>query len=488
MRNSKLIIAEINTWVWLNEMETRLGRSLTLDTIPSRKWDELAESGFTAIWLMGIWKRSPIGRKISRENSSLYEEYSASLPDWQMNDLPGSPYCVKEYSVDPRFGGNKALAIAREELARRGMLLLLDFVPNHVALDHKWVKQFPEYLIKADEIDMLRDPHEYFQTENGVFANGRDPFFPPWQDVAQLNAFSSAYRNAATETLIQIGKMCDGVRCDMAMLMLSRVFSYIWQKRAGELPQTEFWNEVIPQVHTRFPEMLFLAEVYWGLEWDLQQLGFDYCYDKRLYDRLIQENAETILQHLSADIQFQTHLVRFIENHDEDRAAAKLSLQKLKAASVITATLPGATLLYEGQWEGRKHHNHVLLGRRQPEQADNELFGFYKTLLTAVKKIPVNAIWQLCEIAGWEDNQSCKDLVAYGWTTNERKVIIIVNYSDHDSQGIVRLPWEVMPGATLEFHDLFGKVSFKKETADLMKQGLFVDLPARGFHYFSVQG
>jgi glycosidase len=488
MENNKLIIAEINTWVWLNEVETQFGRPFSLETIPSRKWDELAELGFTAIWLMGVWKRSPLGRKISRENSGLYEEYSNSLPDWQMNDLPGSPYCVKEYSVDPRFGGNKALAIAREELARRGMKLLLDFVPNHIALDHKWVKQYPEYLIKADEMDLLRNPRDYFQTENGIFANGRDPFFPPWQDVAQLNAFSSGYRYAAAEVLENIGKMCDGVRCDMAMLMLNRVFSYIWQSRAGEIPATEFWSEIIPQVHKRYPEMLFLAEAYWGLEWDLQQLGFDYCYDKRLYDRLIQENAETIRQHLSADIQYQSHLVRFIENHDEERAAARLSIQQLKAASVITATLPGATLLYEGQWEGRKSRNHVLLGRRQPEPVNTELKAFYKTLLSEVRKIPIDASWQMCEIKGWEDNQTCNNLIAYIWTSRKRKAIIIVNYSDHSAQGKIRLHWGGKMESTIELHDLFGKDSFIRESADLIENGLFVDLSARGFHYFSVLG
>ena len=121
-----------------------------------------------------------------------------------------------------------------------------------------------------------------------VLANGRDPYFPAWPDVVQLNAFAEELRGAATDVLTGIAEQCDGVRCDMAMLMMNDVFARTWGGRVGPAPQTDYWPEVIGRVRESHPGFLFLAEAYWDLEWDLQQQGFDYCYDKRLYDRLLQ--------------------------------------------------------------------------------------------------------------------------------------------------------------------------------------------------------
>jgi hypothetical protein len=486
MGMAKLIIAEINTWVWLDDLEQKYGKPLTLDSIPSEEWDEFEKLGFNAIWFMGIWCRSPLGKKISQENTSLYDEYSRSYPDWKREDLPGSPYCIKEYTVDKRFGGNPSLKVARCELQRRKIKLILDFVPNHIALDHKWIDTHPDYLISGDDLEFLRSPRDFFQTMRGVFANGRDPFFPPWQDVAQLNAYSKGYRKAAANVLTQIGQLCDGVRCDMAMLMLNRVFSYTWQSRAGETPSTEFWNDIIPEVKITHPEMIFIAEAYWGLEWDLQQVGFDFCYDKLLYDRLMQETAETIRLHLQADIGFQSHLLRFIENHDEDRAATRLTTPRLKAASVLMAALPGACLFYEGQWTGRKIRNHILLGRRQKEQVNTEILVFYKKLIPEMGKILTDSEWQMCSVNGWGDNQTCCDVLAFTWKAKKTKILIIVNYSDHASQGKVTLPWQVVENSTVKFVDLFAKESLNREGNELIKDGMFFDLPAWGFHYFSV--
>ncbi len=487
MQKPKLVIAEINTWVWLNDLEKKYGKPLTLDLVPSEEWNNLKNLGFTAIWLMGIWMRSPRGKKISQENIDLYDDYNRSLPDWKLEDLPGSPYCVRDYSVDPRFGGNRSLEIVRNELASRKMKLILDFVPNHTALDHRWIKDNPDFLIRGDEIDLVRNPHDYFQTADGIFANAKDPFFPPWQDCAQLNAFSPDYRQAAAAELKNIGRLCDGVRCDMAMLMLNRVFSYTWQNKAGPVPGTDFWNDVLPKVKTVYPEMVFIAEAYWGLEWDLQQAGFDYCYDKRLYDRLIHETAETIHQHLQADLDFQSHLIRFIENHDEERAAEKLPFPRLKAASLLMATLPGASMFYEGQWEGRKLRNNVLLSRRQNETSNTEILNFYKKIIPLAEKISSRGEWQLLSANGWQDNQSCKNIIAYSWHLEKKKYLIVVNYSEFSSQARIRVPWIEELKKTIKLTDLFSMEKMLRDQAEIHTDGLFVDLPAWNFHCFLVE-
>lgn len=485
MSNRKILMAEVNTWVWLKDLERKYARQMTLDRIPPNEWDEFAALGFNAIWLMGIWRRSPAGRKISRENASLFDAYSQSLPDWKRADLTGSPYCVKEYSVDSRFGGIVALEKVRKELRRRGIRLILDFVPNHLAIDHKWVSSNPEFFIRGDESDLERTPNEFFQSEDGIFANGRDPFFSPWRDVVQVNAFSPEYRNAVIQELKRIGRICDGVRCDMAMLLLNRTFGHSWQSRVGTAPVSEFWEEIILEVKKVHPAMTFFAEVYWGLEWELLQVSFDYCYDKRLYDRLIHESAVTIRLHLEADFEFQKHLLRFIENHDEARAASLLSIQRQKAASLLAYTLPGASLLYEGQWEGRRYKNHVLLGRREPERINRDLLEFYKTLLPAVKRIHDNGSWQLCKVTGWLNNQTCDNLLAYTWQAGSSKDLIVVNFSEEQSQGKVILPWPELRNVEVKFTDNLEQKTLLRSGLELKDTGLFVDLPPWGYHYLT---
>lgn len=484
MGKTKLIIAEINTWVWINDLEKKHGKTLNLGNIPAQEWNQLAEMGFNAVWLMGIWKRSPSGKKISEENVDLYEEYSRSLPDWSPDDLTGSPYCVQDYVVEPRFGGFPGLKKARKALKERGIQLILDFVPNHVAIDHAWLTKNSNFFVHGDEVDLIRAPREFFQTADAIVAKGRDPFFPPWQDVAQLNAFSKEYRDAASDVLRMIGGICDGVRCDMAMLMLSRVFSYTWQSRAGIPANNEFWDDVITSARATYPDMLFIAEVYWGLEWDLMQTGFDYCYDKRLYDRVIHENAETIHQHIKSEFGYQSRLLRFLENHDENRVSEILPGDRLRAASVLTSTLPGALLIYEGQWEGRKRRNHVLLGRRQSETPDLDLCQFYQKLIRFASTICHEGPWYLCPVATWPDNKTGEDIIAYGWEIGKKKYLVAINYSNHFSQGRIKLPWENLIELKFDLHDLFTDEVFGKDGKDIISEGLFVNLAPWGYHMF----
>ena len=360
-------IYEINTWVWLSELSARAGTSVTLSSVPAAEWDALAAHGFDAVWLMGVWERSPAGIAIANRNNSLLDDFKRALPDFRPQDNVGSPYCVRRYVVDEHLGGPEGLAVARQELAKRGIRLILDFVPNHVAPDHPWVTEHPEYFVQGNLDDAKNDPASFLNLGGRVFACGRDPYFPAWQDVLQLNAFQPGLRQAVLETVSSIASQCDGIRCDMAMLLLNSIFERTWGSRAGQRPATEYWRDLIPAVKKTYPDFLFIAEAYWDLEWELQQQGFDFCYDKRLYDRLEHDNAESVRLHLCADLAYQAKLLRFIENHDEPRAAATFSSAKERAAAVTIATLPGARLFHEGQFEGRKIRLPVFLGRRPAE-------------------------------------------------------------------------------------------------------------------------
>ena len=121
---------------------------------------------------------------------------------------------------------------------QRGLRLILDFVPNHVAPDHPWVSDHPEYFIQGSAEDARSDPASFIEFGGKVFACGRDPYFPAWPDVLQLNAFHPGLRQAVIETISEIAEQCDGIRCDMAMLMLNDIFERTWGGRADPNPTT----------------------------------------------------------------------------------------------------------------------------------------------------------------------------------------------------------------------------------------------------------
>jgi len=477
------IIYEINAWVWLYELSQRLGRPVTLANVPKEAWDALGEFHADAVWLMGVWERSPVGVRVASAHEGLQVDFRRALPDFAPMDNVGSPYCIRRYTADPHLGGPEGLATARQELAGRGLRLLLDFVPNHVAPDHPWVATHPDYFIRGTAEDLSRAPSEFHEVGGKVFACGRDPYFPPWQDVLQLNVFHPGLRRAAIQTLHEIAGQCDGVRCDMAMLLITRVFEQTWGGRAGSPPANQYWREVIRAIRAAHPDFLFMAEAYWDLEWELMQQGFDYCYDKRLYDRLEHDFAEQIRLHLLAEPGYQEKLVRFIENHDEPRAAATFPGGKGRAAAVTFLTLPGAKLLHEGQLEGRRVRLPVQVGRRPAEPVDQDLRAFYRRLLAEIDTPAMReGEWRLCKRSGWLDNQSCMNLVAWCWFKGDDRRLIVVNLSDARSQARVSLPWDDLAGRWWRLVDALSGAVYERSGDELCDTGLYVDVEGWAFH------
>jgi hypothetical protein len=363
------------------------------------------------------------------------------------------------------------------------MNLILDFVPNHVAPDHPWVTEHPEYFIRGNKEDL--NSSSYLEVGGTVFACGRDPFFPAWPDVLQLNAFKPELRQAVIGIISSIAAQCDGVRCDMAMLFLNTIFERTWGDRAGSRPGTEYWVDVISAIKDKHPGFLFIAEAYWDLEWELQQHGFDFCYDKRLYDRLEHDNAENIRLHLCADLEYQRKLLRFIENHDEPRAAAAFSSAKERAAALTSATLPGIRLFHEGQLEGRKVRLPVFLGRRPPEPVDEELRAFYRRLLGAVDQPAFReGLWSLCEVSGWPDNESFRNLVAWSWQINGERYLIAVNLSDSTAQAHVHVPWAGRADGNWQLKDELSGAIFERDGNEMVSPGLYVELGPWNYHFF----
>lgn len=475
------VIYEINTRVWLGELSRGYGRHVTLGAVPEEVWDALVLPGVDTVWLMGVWERSPAGLRIALRDEGLMASFRDALPDVSEADIAGSPYCVRNYVVDPVLGGPEGLAAARVQLAARGTRLLLDHVPNHIAPDHPWLTERPDCLIHGSAEDLARTPGGFMETGGGIYARGRDPYFPPWPDVVQLNAFSDTLREATVQTLVSIGDQADGVRCDMAMLMMNDIFGKTWGDRAGTAPAEDFWPYVIARVRARHPRLLFVAEAYWDLEAALQQQGFDHCYDKRLYDRLLHEDAGSVRAHLGADLTYQRGLVRFLENHDEPRAAAVMPGDRQRAAAVAVATLPGATLWHEGQFEGRRVRPPVFLRRRPQEPVDQPLRAFYGRLLPVAAGVR-RGDWRPVTPTGWPDNDSHGELLAWTWTHPDARHLVVVNDSARPAQARLLLPWDDLRGRAHRLTDLLDGEVYERDGDELTDSGLFVSLPAWGCH------
>jgi hypothetical protein len=480
------VVLEIDTWPWLAGLGVAEKRRVELGNVPAHVWDAIADAGYDVVWLMGVWRRSPAGIAVALGDPGLMDSFRAALPDFVDDDVVGSPYCIRDYAVDEHLGGRAGLTTARAELQTRGIGLLLDFVPNHVAPDHPWVTSFPGRFVLGDASDQERDPGGFVELAGRVFAHGRDPYFPAWPDVVQLNAFSPELRTAVVETLREIADQCDGVRCDMAMLMMDDVFAQTWSGRVGAPLATAYWPEVIEAVRRTHPGFVFIAEAYWDREFALQQQGFDYCYDKRLYDRLTTgQSGSSVAAHLSADIAYQDRLLRFLENHDEPRAASLLDPAHHRAVAIATLTQCGARLVHDGQTEGRRTHLPVFLGRFPQEPRDADLVAFYDRLLDVLSDPAFHeGVWRLCETTGWDDNPTSQQVVSWCWTAGSRW-LVVVNLGEGSASAHVAAPWPDLRGQAILLHDPTQGVSFDRKGDDL-NDGLYVELPGWGWHLFRV--
>jgi Alpha amylase, catalytic domain len=482
-------ILEVNAWPWLDGVRARHGRRLELGDVPESELRELVRApGLDAVWLMGVWERSPASARIARAEPGVVRACREALADFAPRDVVGSPYAVRRYAVDPRLGGAEALATLRGRLRDLGLGLILDFVPNHVARDHDWTR-LADHVVRGTREDLARHPGAFFRGGRSVVAHGRDPHFPAWTDTAQVDAFSEALRAAASATLLEIASQCDGVRCDMAMLVTNAVFSRTWGERVGPAPATEYWETVMAPVRRSHPGFLFLAEVYWDLEAELQRQGFDHCYDKRLYDRLLGGDAAALREHLEAPTSYQEGMLRFVENHDETRAMAAFGRNRSWMAAVLVATLPGAKLWHEGQFRGHTVRLPVQLGRRPPESDDGVLERFYELLLwEASHPVYREGRWLLrgpVAAALAEDGDgSFGRLVSYSLQHGEERRLVVVNYSAGWAGGRIPLPDLGLEGRSWRLRDALSNKEHDRDGDEMAGTGLQVVLAPWSSHLF----
>jgi hypothetical protein len=488
------ILYEINTRCWLADLSEAAGRQLTLANVPDSEFVFWRQCGFTHIWLMGVWTLGERGRASSKRSFRGREIHFSCA------DIAGSPYAVRAYQVSRRLGGKAGLAQFRRKLNEHGMKLVLDFVPNHTALDHPWVRTHPEhYVTSSQRHEGMVKP---FRGAAHWYANGACGYGPPWIDTLQLDYRSSELRAAMVNELLRVAAQCDGVRCDMAMLALNEVFARIWgsvgetgpniqaSSTESHVPTVEFWMSAITAVKRTYPGFLFLAEVYWNLEARLQELGFDYTYDKLLYDRIIARNARSIVEYLvSLPPQFVSRSAHFIENHDEPRIASLLLSEEHRAAATLMAGLPGMRFFHEGQFSGATVHANVHFARRRFEKRDDLMLEFYQRLFAALRISNIGSGKGCLLVAepAWTDNPTHGNFALVQWSGEPRAFdLVAVNLAAHPSQCYAPL---IVPNLTADhwhIRDLMGAEVHERSGANLREQGLYLDLPAhesRLFHF-----
>lgn len=483
-------LLEINTRVWLRRLSREAGSPVTLASVDDAVLDDIARLGFDWIWLLSVWRTGAAGRAVSRGTPAWQAGFRSALPDLTQDDICGSGFAITAYEVDEALGGNAALAAFRARLAVRGLRLMLDFVPNHTALDHPWVRAHPDFYVQGSEQAIAATPDNYcrVETEQGprILAHGRDPNFPGWPDTLQLDYANAALQAAQVAELAAVAGQCDGVRCDMAMLLLPEVFQRCWGLTPGP-----FWPKAIAAVRAAHRRFTFLAEAYWDLEGELQQQGFDYCYDKRLYDRLREGEAGAIRAHLGAGLDYQDRLARFLENHDEPRAAATFAWPRHQAAAIVTYFAPGLRFFHQGQREGARVNVPVHLCRAPSEASNAEVAAFYDRLLAALSTSDAfrNGAWQLISPdPAWDDNPTWQDFISYAWQASHGdRYVVVVNYSDHQAQCRLRLPFADLAGRQFRLVDMMGSEIYWRDGTALNAPGLYIDLGAWCSNVFKLE-
>ena len=485
-------IYEINTRVWIKRFADG-GDDVHVSDIPRGYWLDLKAKGIDAIWLMGIWRTNEEAVKQYCFEEGLMHEYSKALKDWHEEDVIGSPYAIDSYEINPKLGTELDLLKLKETLNEMGMKLILDFVPNHFSVGSKLLKSKPEIFLTADKHFFDDDPYTFFKPfpyEEKYFAHGRDPFFPAWQDTAQVNYYSEEAREFMINQLLKITKFADGVRCDMAMLAMNNVFGNTWSGALSSgffsKPKDEFWQTAIEIIKNYRNDFLFIAEAYWDLEYDLQQLGFDYTYDKKLLDRIIAGDVNEIKAHLNAEEFYRRKSVRFIENHDEERSIVSMGKKKSAAAAIIISAIEGMHLYNDGQFEGKKVKLPVQLGREPEESPIEYVYDFYDNLLKITNDdIFHKGFWFMRnpQPAGPGD-ETYKNMLVWSWRWLDEKRLVVINFSNVKSRCRIQLELGEYP-SSFKLWDLLNKIEYVRSTKEVEEIGLFIELEPYSSHIFT---
>lgn len=414
----ELVLLAKNTLVWLAQLSKAYARPISrLDEIPETELDRLAAWGFTGLWLIGLWERSPASHTIKRLCGDAESGASA--------------YSIDEYRIARALGGESAFKTLRDRALRRGIRLGADMVPNHTGILSRWVLEHPEWFIAVDappypsysfdgpdlssdsRVGIYLEDHYYTKTDAAVvfkrvdratnqtryIYHGNDGTLMPWNDTAQLNYLDPAVRDAVTETILHVARLCPLIRFDAAMTLTKMHYQRLWfpepgtggavpsraehgltKERFDELMPEEFWRHVVDRVGEVAPDTLLLAEAFWLTEgYFVRTLGMHRVYNSAFMHMLREEDnagyRKLVKDTLAFDPEILKRYVNFMNNPDEEPAVVQFDKGgKYFGICTLMATMPGLPMFGHGQVEGyAEKYGAEFSAPRWDEHVDGEL-------------------------------------------------------------------------------------------------------------------
>jgi glycosidase len=417
--------------VWLYQLSKAYGREIkTLDAIPDEELDALASRGFNALWLIGLWERSPASAEIKRRCGN--------------PEAAASAYSLFDYEIALELGGWPALERLRERCGWRGIHLAADMVPNHTGIDSSWVRERPELFLQSERcpypgygfnggdlsgdgrVGIWIEDHYYDRKDAAVvfkrldratgrvsyLYHGNDGTGLPWSDTAQIDFLRKDAREAVMERILHVARNFPIIRFDAAMIMARKHFRRLWYPepgQGGDIPSRserglsaedfdrampeEFWREVVDLCAKEAPDTLLLAEAFWMMEgYFVRTLGMHRVYNSAFMNMLkLEENAkyrETIRNTQEFDRDILKRFVNFMNNPDEETAVAQFGKgDKYFGVCTMMATMPGLPMFGHGQLEGleekygmeyRRSYRDEVPDRALVERHEREIFPLLK--------------------------------------------------------------------------------------------------------------
>lgn len=488
MNMNHRLIYQIDIREFVSRLNELKNKAHNLNNLPDDFFSELQDLGVEFFWPLGIYEPSKASQQISISMKELHKKYSDSLPDWEETDVIGSPYAITQYKIANSLGGEEVYKKFRHKLKNKyNLKIILDFVPNHFALDSPVVQKHPEFFIRVPlkevEINSEISTSIKIKDKEITLAHGKEPYSPAWKDTLQLDYRSKKVCEFMIKELLKLSEKCDGVRCDMSMLLLSDIFFNNWKNfplPADYIPVAkEFWFDAIKKVKQRNPNFIFIAEVYWSRDNDLLDLGFDYVYEKKLYDLLIDYRIDLINEYIKKIFSFQKKRLLFIENHDEQRSAYVFPPEKLKAIATLIYTLPSMKLIYDGQLDGKKIHHAIQLKRICQENINQELKNFYNLLLHSIKKSSIiDGYFKFLQpIPAWEGNPAFYNFITFLYENDKlKKDLIVINLSPYQSQCKVKVESYDLIGKNFLIKDRLSDEQYFRNGDEMFNSGLYLDL------------
>jgi len=481
-----LVLLAKNIFVWLDQLSEKYKLEITqLDHIPDEELHLLAQSGFTGLWLIGIWERSRASQRIKHLMGN--------------TDALASAYSLKRYQIANALGGEESLRTLSERAWKYGIRLGCDMVPNHMAIDSDWIYEHPDWFIQSSyspfpsysftgenlsdhpNVEIYLEDHYYDHRDAAVvfkyinhrdgktryIYHGNDGTSFPWNDTAQLNYMMPEVREAVIQQILHIAQQFPVIRFDAAMTLSKKHFQRLWFPEpgtGGDIPSraehsmskqefnvfmpVEFWREVVERVAQEVPDTLLLAEAFWMMEgYFVRSLGMHRVYNSAFMNMLKREEnskyRQSIKNVLEFDPQILKRFVNFMSNPDEETAVAQFgSDDKYFGVCIMMSTMPGLPMFAHGQVQG--FHERYGMEFHKPKWKEQERIDFIERHKREVFPL-LRSRYLFSDVEHFhlfdftcQDGNTDENVFAYSNEYDQKKSFIVFHNKYEDTKGWIR--------------------------------------------------